>query len=86
MTSTLAPDDRIVTHADLARALGGSEDSFTGLLLTLIEKADPGNRARLRLAFPRQVAAWEYWMDAAQGEWTSSEMETALALVPDPGA
>lgn len=49
---------------DLAAVLGGSEDSFTGVLLHLIAKADPSNRARLLLAFPRQVRAWELWMEA----------------------
>jgi len=48
---------------DLARFLGGSEDSFTGLLLVLIAKADPGNLARLRTGFPGAVQAWETWND-----------------------
>lgn len=47
---------------DLALALGGSEDSFTGKLLQLIAKADPDNRERLRLGFPRIVRGWEIWM------------------------
>jgi hypothetical protein len=46
---------------ELVLFLGGSPDSFTGLLLVLIEKGDPGNRARLRGGFPREVAAWEEW-------------------------
>jgi hypothetical protein len=48
---------------DLARFLGGSEDSFTGLLLVLIAKAQstPENFSRLELAFPREVAAWVMW-------------------------
>lgn len=55
-------DDRQMYDTDaLARFLGGSEDSFTGMLLVLMQKADPGNLARLRLAFPREVRAWETW-------------------------
>lgn len=46
---------------DLVLFLGGSPDSFTGKLLELIAKADPGNRERLRAGFPREVAAWEEW-------------------------
>lgn len=50
---------------DLVSFLDGSPTSFTGQLVTLIEKADPGNRARLREAFPRHVAAWEAWREFA---------------------
>jgi hypothetical protein len=46
---------------DLALFLGGSPDSFTGVLLNLIVKADPGNRARLADAFPAVVHAWRIW-------------------------
>jgi hypothetical protein len=56
------PDTPIGDIGDLARALGGDQTSFTGDLLRLIAKADPGNRSRLRGAFPRQVLAWELWM------------------------
>jgi hypothetical protein len=54
----------VVTFRDLCLALRGDETSFTGDLLRLIAKADPGNRHQLRLAFPRQVAAWEAWHTA----------------------
>lgn len=57
--------DVVSTWEDLVLFLGGSPDSFTGLLLTLIAKADPGNRARLAEAFPGQVAAWEAWCELA---------------------
>lgn len=53
------------TWEDLVLFLDGSPTSFTGQLVTLIEKADPGNRARLREAFPRHVAAWEAWREFA---------------------
>ena len=63
MTETIPgwDDRRMYGTGDLAVFLGGSEDSFTGLLLVLMQKADPGNLARLRLAFPREVKAWETW-------------------------
>jgi hypothetical protein len=55
-------DDRqMYGTGDLAVFLGGSESSFTGLLIVLMQKADPGNLARLRLAFPREYRAWETW-------------------------
>ncbi len=59
------PGHVVSTWEDLVLFLGGSPDSFTGLLLVLIAKADPGNRARLTEAFPRQVAAWEEWCASA---------------------
>lgn len=62
---------------DLALALGGSEDSFTGKLLQLIAKADPSNRDRLRLGFPRVVRAWELWM-ATSPTPTASDLLAAL--------
>lgn len=55
------PDHPLDGIGDLALLLGGSETSFTGQLLLLIAKADPGNRARLAVAFPRAVRAWELW-------------------------
>lgn len=56
--------------------LDGSTDSFTGKLLELIAKADPGNRARLRAEFPRHVAAWETWIALAPCTW--GELEAAI--------
>lgn len=50
---------------DLARMLGGSEDSWTGDLVNLIAKSDPPHKAALRAAFPMHVAAYEAWMDAS---------------------
>jgi len=55
MTETPEWDDRQMWGlGDLALFLGGSEDSFTGLLLVLITKAQatPENYGRLKLAFP----------------------------------
>jgi hypothetical protein len=63
---------------DLAVFLGGSETSFTGLLLVLMQKADPGNLSRLRLAFPREVKAWETWNSTSPVP-TFAELREALA-------
>jgi hypothetical protein len=54
----------ILTYADLARFLGGSDDSFTGLLLMLIAKSDSGNMRKLAEAFPYETAAWRIWHEA----------------------
>jgi hypothetical protein len=57
------PDIWRLSHlGDLALFLGGSDDSFTGDLLRLIAKADPGNRALLQRTFPAEVEAWTAWM------------------------
>lgn len=59
---SVLPDDHPVRTWDhLVMALGGAPTSFTGQLLTLLAKADPGNRERLRQGFPVEVAAWEIW-------------------------
>lgn len=56
------PEDyKVESWNDLCIFLGGSDDSFTGQLLLLVAKADPGNRAKLRSVYPREVAAWEVW-------------------------
>lgn len=47
----------------LAVLLGGSGDSFTGQLLALMMKADPGNRQRLALAFPWHHVALAVWQN-----------------------
>jgi hypothetical protein len=66
---------------DLCLFLDGSPTSFTGMLLTLIAKADPGNRARLRAEFPRHVAAWETWVGLAPCTW--GELDAATAAVAE---
>jgi len=58
--------------------LGGDVTSFTGLLLELIAKADPGNRARLRAGFPRQVAAWEAWQ-MADPPLTAGQLDAVIS-------
>lgn len=71
----------ICTHDELSRWLGGSGDSFTGVLLHLIAKADPGNRARLTQAFPLEVAAWLVW----QGADPAPTAEELAWMVVAPG-
>jgi len=71
-------DRRLFGTGDLAVFLGGSEDSFTGLLIVLMQKADHGNLARLRLAFPREVRAWEVWNSMSPVP-TFAELREALA-------
>jgi hypothetical protein len=66
VTNDPALGDRLVDHtAELSALLGGSADSFTGKLLELIAKADPENRGRLKVAFPRIVLAWEQWQSCS---------------------
>lgn len=64
------------TWEELCLFLGASPSSFGGMLLTLAEKADPGNRARLRAEFPRHVAAWEAWRVLAPCTW--GELQAAI--------
>jgi hypothetical protein len=82
MRSALPDDHKVQTWHELCLALGGDLTSFTGDLLHLIEKADPGNRARLRAGFPEHVAAWEIWR-VQSATLTSGELQAALAAVPD---
>lgn len=73
----------ISTMGILALFLGGAEDSFTGHLLRLMQKADPGNKARLRAAFPRTWAAYDMWMGCPQAP-TVGQLTAMLGGVP-PG-
>lgn len=61
----LPADHPVASWDDLCLFLGGSADSFTGQLLGLVAKADPGNLHRLRAVFPVGVRAWECWQDSA---------------------
>jgi len=38
-------------------------NNFGRMLFDLIAKADPYNKARLRLAFPAHVEAWDAWIE-----------------------
>lgn len=58
MTATLSPHDR----ENIDRIMGGYGDWFSAQLIRLIAKADFENRARLRLAFPDHVEAYEKWL------------------------
>lgn len=78
MTETDTYDDRqLWGTGDLAVFLGGSESSFTGLLLVLFQKAAPGNLYRLRLAFPEVHEAWTTW-NAMSPCPTGRELREAL--------
>ena len=71
-------DDRqLWGTGDLAVFLGGSENSFTGLLLVLLQKADPGNVARIRRGFPEIVRAWETWNSMSPVP-TAAQLRAAL--------
>lgn len=66
---------------DLALFLGGSDDSFTGDLLRLMRKADPGNRRVLAGAFPREDEAlrkWEWLSDVSGGAPSMGQLRDAL--------
>lgn len=65
LVGALPADHPLLDLGDLALALGGEMTSFTGRLLELVAKADPENRQRLRVAFPREVRAWELWQEHA---------------------
>ena len=43
-------------------------DSFTCQLFSLIQKADPSNRVKLRRAFPEEVEAWSQWYNSSSEE------------------
>lgn len=40
-------------------------DSFTCLLYSLIQKANPSNRMRLRKGFPTEVELWSDWYNSS---------------------
>jgi hypothetical protein len=61
--------DRPMSTVDqVALFLGGSGDSFTGQLLMLFLKADPGNWSRLARAFPAEAVALRAWQDWSRRE------------------
>ena len=75
-TGVLSPEHSVRDWHELCLFLGGDRTSFTGLLLDVIAKADMGNRARLRLAFPWEVAAYEAW-NAGDPSTTASALLAA---------
>lgn len=81
----LHPDTRLSASGDLARLLGGSPDSFTGRLLELAAHADPGNKHRLRTAFPRELRAWEIWMQTEPAPTAGAMAELLRVLGYDVG-
>lgn len=69
---------KVHSTGELAVFLGGSDTSFTGMLLDLIAKADPGNKAKIRLGFPHTVAVYDAWMTCDPVP-TWGEVKAALA-------
>jgi len=61
----------------LALYLGGSGDSFTGDLLRLTAKADPGNYDRLAAVFPITTRAYALWQSMSAP--TVGDLTAALA-------
>ena len=57
MTARVSAHDR----EKMDEIMTGYGDWFSARLLRLIAKADLENRARLRLAFPEHVQAYEEW-------------------------
>ena len=76
-TGVLPPEHSVHLWQELCLFLGGDRTSFTGVLLELIAKADPGNRARLRLAFPWEVAAYEVWNSTELLPFTAGALRDA---------
>lgn len=81
-------DGPITTMAQLAVFCGGPA-SFTGEVLRLLARADPGMRSRLRYAFPELWTAWDAWMDCLSAPTPDelraqiSESRAAMAALPD---
>ena len=85
----MSKDEPMHGLGDLAVALGGSEDSFTGQLLALVAKAQatPENYGPLRAAFPRVVRAWELWMatsPAPSADELLAKLNETIAADPMP--
>lgn len=82
-------DEPVGGFAGLILACGGSpadepsRPSFTGMLLAVIEKADYANRARLRAAYPREVAAYEIWF-SSDGQATVGQLRKLTDAIPEP--
>ena len=76
-TGFLPPQHNVRDWRGLCLFLGGDSTSFTGRLLDLIAKADLGNRARLRLAFPWEVAAYEVWNELHGLRFTANALRDA---------
>lgn len=78
----LADKAMVSSWHELCLFLGGTPDSFTGRLLDLVQKSDPVDRARLRAAYPRHVAAFEAWQLEAP-HIAAGELAARLAGIPD---
>lgn len=65
--------DRLHVPAILADLKGERYDWFSAQLLRLIAKADSTNRAKIRLAFPDHVEAFEDWYHGL-GVWKDAQL------------
>lgn len=79
MIGALREDALVKDWDDLCLFLNGARTSFTGKLLELIQKADPGNRAKLAAVYPREVAAWREWM-LHDTSLTAAQLDTLIGL------
>ena len=61
----------------------GGGASFTGRLLELFQHADPRNKARLAMAYPREAAAFSLWVTRAPAI-TAGELRAAIDGIPEP--
>lgn len=41
--------------------------SFSNIIFTLFQKADPANLAKLTRGFPEEAEAWKLWQEAGDG-------------------
>lgn len=74
------PEARDLAHHWEAFRRG--EGYFTAQLFSLIAKADPENRERLRAGFPEAVAWHETWMATPNGErWMQDHLDGTLTYV-----
>jgi hypothetical protein len=55
-------------RAHIGELVGGQGDWFTARLMHLIGHADLRNRARIRIAFPEEMAAFDEWYNATRDE------------------
>lgn len=73
----------VATGEDLARFLERIGGPWMPRLLSLIATADAGQRARLRVAFPREVITWEIW-SALEEIPSAGELRFLVGLVWPP--
>lgn len=68
---------------DLRGVEDPARDNFRVQIFRLIAKADAGNLARLRLAWPLEVLIWEAWQSLEKDIFPAEIV--AVATATDPG-